>query len=47
VKRGDGEWRWVDTRGVPRFSEDGEFLGHVGSCPASAARKRGTVPRVL
>jgi PAS domain S-box-containing protein len=33
VRRGDGEWRWVDTRGVPRFSEGGEFLGHVGSCP--------------
>ena len=33
VRRGDGEWRWVDTRGVPRFSEGGEFLGHVGSSP--------------
>jgi PAS domain S-box-containing protein len=33
VRRADGEWRWVDTRGVPRFSEGGEFLGHVGSSP--------------
>ncbi|HEU4341108.1 MAG TPA: PAS domain S-box protein [Candidatus Binatia bacterium] len=33
VRRRDGEWRWVDTRGVPRFSEGGEFLGHVGSSP--------------
>lgn len=32
VRRRDGKWRWVDTRGVPRFSEGGEFLGHVGSC---------------
>ena len=33
VRRADGEWRWVDTRGVPRFSEGGDFLGHVGSSP--------------
>jgi PAS domain S-box-containing protein len=30
VRRKDGEWRWVDTTGEPRFSAGGEFLGHVG-----------------
>ncbi|HEX6174325.1 MAG TPA: PAS domain S-box protein, partial [Candidatus Binatia bacterium] len=32
VKGRDRKWRWVDTYGTPRFSEDREFLGHVGSC---------------
>lgn len=32
VRGRDGQWRWVDTYGTPRFSEDREFLGHVGSC---------------
>ena len=28
----DGEYRWVTDRGVPRFSDDRVFLGHIGSC---------------
>jgi PAS domain S-box-containing protein len=27
----DKEWRWVESYGQPRFSEDGYFLGMVGS----------------
>jgi PAS domain S-box-containing protein len=33
VRRRDGQWSWVDTRALPRFSRDGRFLGHVGSSP--------------
>jgi PAS domain S-box-containing protein len=33
IKRADGQWRWVASYGAPRFSEDGQFLGHVGSSP--------------
>lgn len=33
VRRVDGEWRWVDSKGLPRLSASGEFLGHVGSSP--------------
>jgi PAS domain S-box-containing protein len=33
VRRSDGAWRWIQSIGAPRFSEDGEFLGAVGSSP--------------
>ncbi|HYY98879.1 MAG TPA: PAS domain S-box protein, partial [Pyrinomonadaceae bacterium] len=31
VRRHDGEYRWVLSHGVPRYSHSGEFLGYVGS----------------
>ena len=30
VRRADGEWRLVGSRGEPRFSPDGKYLGHIG-----------------
>jgi two-component system cell cycle sensor histidine kinase/response regulator CckA len=30
VRHADGEWRWVTTFAEPRFSANGDFLGHVG-----------------
>lgn len=30
--RYDGQWRWINDRGVPFFDEDGEFAGYIGSC---------------
>jgi PAS domain S-box-containing protein len=33
VRRVDGAWRYVASRGVPRFNEAGEFIGMVGSSP--------------
>jgi PAS domain S-box-containing protein len=35
----NGEWRWVATYAEPRFSPNGEFLGHVGICPEITERK--------
>jgi PAS domain S-box-containing protein len=32
LQRADGEYRWIFDRGVPFFSDDGEFLGYIGSC---------------
>jgi PAS domain S-box-containing protein len=32
VRRHDGEYRWVLSHGVPRYSQAGRFLGYVGSC---------------
>lgn len=29
IRRADGSWRWIATRGLPRFAPDGEFLGLV------------------
>jgi PAS domain S-box-containing protein len=31
VRRSDGQWRWIDSYGQPRFSSSGEFLGMAGS----------------
>lgn len=32
LRRHDGVFRWVIDRGVPLFSEAGEFTGFIGSC---------------
>ena len=32
LRRHDGEWRWINDRGVPFFHEDGSFAGYIGSC---------------
>ncbi len=40
VRRCDGEWRWVDSIAEPRFSQAGEFLGHVGLSPDITERKQ-------
>jgi PAS domain S-box-containing protein len=32
LRRYDGEYRWVDDTGVPRYARDGTFLGYIGSC---------------
>jgi PAS domain S-box-containing protein len=32
LRRHDGEYRWLLDNGVPRFTEDGEFVGYIGSC---------------
>jgi PAS domain S-box-containing protein len=40
VQRADGEWRWIASRGEPRFSRSGEFLGHVGVSSDITDRKQ-------
>jgi PAS domain S-box-containing protein len=30
VRRADGEWRMIGSRGEPRFSLNGKYLGHIG-----------------
>ncbi len=32
LRHWDGTYRWVLTRGIPRFSESGEFMGYIGTC---------------
>ncbi|WP_051470070.1 PAS domain S-box protein [Fischerella sp. PCC 9605] len=31
--RADGQYRWLESYALPRFSASGEFLGYVGSSP--------------
>lgn len=40
VRRGDGEWRWIESWARPRFGPDGTFLGHVGTSADITERKR-------
>ena len=32
LARFDGEWRWINDRGVPYFDQQGVFAGYIGSC---------------
>ena len=32
LRRYDGEYRWIDDAGIPRYAGDGTFLGFIGSC---------------
>lgn len=32
LRRHDGEWRWINDRGVPFFDRNGTFKGYIGSC---------------
>ena len=40
LRRNDGENRWVLDIGTPRFSDDGAFLGYIGSCIDITGRKQ-------
>ncbi len=39
VRRADGQWRWIDSFGMPRISASGEFLGMAGSSPDVSEHK--------
>jgi PAS domain S-box-containing protein len=32
LRRHDGEYRWIDDIGTPRYANNGAFLGYIGSC---------------
>lgn len=32
LRRHGGEYRWLSDHGIPRFDEQGIFLGYIGSC---------------
>ncbi len=40
VRRADGEWRWLESWGRPRFDEDGNYLGHAGASVDITLRKQ-------
>ncbi len=39
LKRHDGEYRWVEDNGLPRYDGDGAFAGYIGSCVDFTERK--------
>jgi PAS domain S-box-containing protein len=40
LRRHDGQYRWVNDIGVPRFGADGMFQGYIGSCLDITDRKQ-------
>ncbi|PKN76982.1 MAG: hypothetical protein CVU52_02435 [Deltaproteobacteria bacterium HGW-Deltaproteobacteria-10] len=32
LRRHDGEYRWIQDDGTPRFNRSGEFIGYIGHC---------------
>lgn len=38
VRRADGEWRWIESWGEPRFAEDGAFEGYIGASADATER---------
>jgi hypothetical protein len=40
LRRHDGEYRWVLDHGIPRYAENGEFVGFIGSCLDVTDRKK-------
>jgi PAS domain S-box-containing protein len=40
MRRHDGEYRWIDDIGIPRYARDGSFLGYFGSCTDVTTKKR-------
>ncbi|MFU8815985.1 MAG: PAS domain-containing protein [Pseudomonadales bacterium] len=40
MRRADGEWRWVESRGQPRLGPEGEFRGYIGTSIDVTERKQ-------
>jgi len=40
ARRADGQWRWFESWGQPRFGPEGEYLGHVGTSADVTERKQ-------
>lgn len=40
LRRADGEYRWVDESGIPRYTAGGEFAGYIGCNIDITDRKR-------
>jgi PAS domain S-box-containing protein len=47
LRRHDGEYRWMLTRGVPRFGPDGGLVGYIGSVIDIHDRRRSEQERLL
>jgi len=39
VRRGDGQWRWIESWGRPRWTETGEYAGMIGTSADITERK--------
>ena len=42
LKRADGEYRWIEEIGVPKFTPSGQFQGFIGTATDISDRKKAT-----
>ncbi|QKS30590.1 ATP-binding protein [Accumulibacter sp.] len=42
LRASDGEYRWIEDAGNPRFDRAGEFIGYIDFCQDISERKRAT-----
>jgi len=40
VRHRNGDWRWIESYALPLFSDDGEYLGHIGTSLDITERKQ-------
>src|SRR4029434_10310434 len=40
VRHRNGDWRWIESYALPLFSDDKEYLGHIGTSLDITERKR-------
>jgi PAS domain S-box-containing protein len=40
LRRRDGQYRWLSDHGVPRYDENHNFMGYIGSCVDVTGRKQ-------
>jgi signal transduction histidine kinase len=40
VRHRHGDWRWIESYALPLFSDDGEYLGHIGTSLDITERKQ-------
>ncbi len=40
LKNALGDYHWLQHHGIPRFTENGQFIGHVGTCTDIHERKK-------
>lgn len=45
--RRDGQWRWINDRGVPFYSDEKEFEGYIGSCMDITEKVEGERLKIL
>lgn len=43
LRRHDGEYRWIQDDGCPRFDSEGKFIGYIGYCLDITERKQANV----
>ena len=47
LKRYDGQWRWINDRGVPFYNDHGSFQGYIGSCVDTTEQVIGEQMKVM